>query len=411
MAEAFQSNFVFGLQGNQYQDFIEQMARPEIQKIIGIDDYEIIGFENHLSFQDFKETDDIVSHIYTAFLSDIKKENGKVSFKKKVCITLDERLCTDICPNTGRKITAIKLGGVELAYFIYFDIKEFFDFVYGKNINTKIETKEQLLPLHQRLGYNNQDELYSVLRSSKKLVALLESLGANIPTKQGKVDLIPAVSKDDKEFLELLNHKNPNVRDVVQAKLDMQFNRIQDNMNDNYVTAENIGRTNSHQGIIDSSMQQDDKKDAKQANNIDNELYLKYGFIHNIGYDKNNRKMAFVWTELESGMPLYYDHYLNLDDFYEGDFLELHFDPQRKYPKNIKLAHNQDEIIGLAKRFEGKLTILDSYAFINTEDEIAIFVKPKLAKQIGKLDDMLVECVATFDIEKGWRAELVYELD
>lgn len=142
MAEAFQSNFVFGLQGNQYQDFIEQMARPEIQKIIGIDDYEIIGFENHLSFQDFKKTDNIVSHIYTAFLKDIQKENGKVSFKKKVCITLDERLCDDICPNTGRKITAIKLAGVDLAYFIYFDIKEFFDFVYDNEIQKHQSQKD-----------------------------------------------------------------------------------------------------------------------------------------------------------------------------------------------------------------------------------------------------------------------------
>ncbi|MDO4897428.1 MAG: hypothetical protein Q3971_08705 [Moraxella sp.] len=142
MAEAFQSNFVFGLQGNQYQDFIEQMARPEIQKIIGIDDYEIIGFENHLSFQDFKETDNIVSHIYTAFLKDIQKENGKVSFKKKVCITLDERLCDNICPNTGRKITTIKLAGVELAYFIYFDIKEFFCFVYDNEIQKHQSQKD-----------------------------------------------------------------------------------------------------------------------------------------------------------------------------------------------------------------------------------------------------------------------------
>lgn len=142
MTENFKSNFVFGLQGKQCLNFIEQIAKPEIQKIIGTNDYEIISFENHLSFQDFKETDDIVSHIYTAFLSDIKKENGKVSFKKKVCITLDERLCADICPNTGRKITSIKLGGVELAYFIYFDIKEFFDFVYGKNCK-KSETIEQ----------------------------------------------------------------------------------------------------------------------------------------------------------------------------------------------------------------------------------------------------------------------------
>lgn len=156
MTENFKSNFVFGLQGKQCLNFIEKIAKPEIQKIIGTNDYEIISFENHLSFQDFKETDDIVSHIYTAFLSDIKKENGKVSFKKKVCITLDERLCTDICPNTGRKITSIKLGGVELAYFIYFDITEFFDFVYGNEIQKRHSQKDENIKPENDSKSNNE---------------------------------------------------------------------------------------------------------------------------------------------------------------------------------------------------------------------------------------------------------------
>lgn len=153
MAEIFQSNFVFGLQGKSYQEFVEQIARPLISKIIETNDYEIVGFEAHLSFQDFKETNGIVNHIYTAFINDIQKENNKTSFKKKVCITLDERLCTDICQNTGRKITAIKLAGVDLAYFIYFDVKEFFDFAYSrKNNNQCHQLKVSSLPQNK-----NQD--------------------------------------------------------------------------------------------------------------------------------------------------------------------------------------------------------------------------------------------------------------
>lgn len=137
MAENFQSNFVFGLQGNLYQDFLNQVACPIIQNIIGTDDYEVIDFDKHLSLSDFdknKRKDSIFPEFYLNFLGDIIKDSNSVSFKKKVCITLDERLCRDICPNTERKITAIKLGGVELAYFIYFNIKEFFDFVYGDEI-------------------------------------------------------------------------------------------------------------------------------------------------------------------------------------------------------------------------------------------------------------------------------------
>ncbi len=135
----FQSEFVFGLQGKRYQDFVDSKARPIIKEIIGTDDYEFINFEHHLSYQDFANTkNSIASHIYNQFLYDINKdkETGKVSFQKKVCISLDDRLCTETCPITGRKITAIKLAGIELAYFIYFEVREFFDFVYGSPFQT-----------------------------------------------------------------------------------------------------------------------------------------------------------------------------------------------------------------------------------------------------------------------------------
>lgn len=137
MAEIFQSNFVFGLQGSLYQEFLDKEVRPIIQNIIGANDYEIIDFDKHLSKLDFdksKRKESIFPEFYLNFLGDIIKENNIVSFKKKVCITLDERLCNEVCPNTNRKITTIKIGGVELAYFIYFDIREFFDFIYGSKI-------------------------------------------------------------------------------------------------------------------------------------------------------------------------------------------------------------------------------------------------------------------------------------
>lgn len=134
----FQSDFVLGLQGKLYQDFLDNIAHPVIRNILKTDDYQIIDFDKHLSYLDFdksKRKNSIFPEFYLNFLNDIQKDKeiGKVSFKKKVCITLDEKLCNKTCPNTGRKITTIKIGGVDLAYFIYFDVKEFFNFVYGEN--------------------------------------------------------------------------------------------------------------------------------------------------------------------------------------------------------------------------------------------------------------------------------------
>ena len=129
MIEKFQSNFVFGLQGNLYQEFIDRVAKPIIQQIIGTDDYEIVPQTYHLSFKDFDKksrVNSIFPEFYYNFLGDIVKKNNQVSFKTKVCISFDERLCNDICPNTGRKIAIIRVAGIELVYFILFNIKEFF---------------------------------------------------------------------------------------------------------------------------------------------------------------------------------------------------------------------------------------------------------------------------------------------
>lgn len=145
MVEKFQSNFVFGLQGNLYQDFLNSVAHPIIQDIIGTDVYEVVDFDKHLSLPDFdksKRKESIFPEFYLNFLGDIIKDPNSVSFKKKVCITLDDSFCNKTCPNTGRKIATIKLSGVELAYFIYFNIKEFFAFVYGETYEKSETTKQ-----------------------------------------------------------------------------------------------------------------------------------------------------------------------------------------------------------------------------------------------------------------------------
>ena len=65
----FQSEFVFGLQGKRYQDFITDIAMPEISKVLGTNDYEVVGFDGHLSFKDFEnKKNSIASHIYMIFL-------------------------------------------------------------------------------------------------------------------------------------------------------------------------------------------------------------------------------------------------------------------------------------------------------------------------------------------------------
>lgn len=178
MAEIFQSDFVFGLQGNLYQEFIDRVAKPIIQQIIGTDDYEIIPQTYHLSFKDFDKksrVNSIFPEFYYNFLGDIVKKNNQVSFKTKVCISFDERLCNDVCPNTNRKIATIKIADVKLAYFIFFDVKDFFDFVYDNEIieiqkdNQHIETeniqtnqKAKIVQPKFEMTSHNQDDIVKI---------------------------------------------------------------------------------------------------------------------------------------------------------------------------------------------------------------------------------------------------------
>lgn len=88
-------------------------------------------------------------------------------------------------------------------------------------VRLETEREQMLLRISGDLGFDNTDELLKHLRSSKKFVALLESLQVEVPMKwsEKQEKMIPAVSKTDLEFLELLEHDNELVRTLVGTKL------------------------------------------------------------------------------------------------------------------------------------------------------------------------------------------------
>ena len=83
------------------------------------------------------------------------------------------------------------------------------------------EREQMLSNIAGDLGFTDTDELLKNLRSSAKFTALLERLGVDVPMKwsEKKQEMIPAVSKTDLEFLELLEHDNELVRALVETKL------------------------------------------------------------------------------------------------------------------------------------------------------------------------------------------------
>lgn len=84
------------------------------------------------------------------------------------------------------------------------------------------EEREQMLSrISGDLGFPTTEALLKSLRSSKKFVALLEDLQVEVPMKWSdkQEKMIPAVSKTDIAFLELLEHDDELVRTLVETKL------------------------------------------------------------------------------------------------------------------------------------------------------------------------------------------------
>ena len=88
-------------------------------------------------------------------------------------------------------------------------------------VRLETERDEMLGRIAGQLGFNDNKTLLSNLRSSKKFVAVLERLNVTVPMKwsEKKQEMIPAVSKTDTEFLDLLEHDDELVRTLVETKL------------------------------------------------------------------------------------------------------------------------------------------------------------------------------------------------
>ena len=88
-------------------------------------------------------------------------------------------------------------------------------------VRLETERDEMLERIAGQLGFNDNKTLLSNLRSSKKFVAILERLNVTVPMKwsEKKQEMIPAVSKTDTEFLDLLEHDDALVRTLVETKL------------------------------------------------------------------------------------------------------------------------------------------------------------------------------------------------
>lgn len=88
-------------------------------------------------------------------------------------------------------------------------------------VRLETERDEMLGRIAGQLGFKDNKALLSNLRSSKKFVALLERLNVTVPMKwsEKQEKMIPAVSKTDTEFLDLLEHEDELVRTLVETRL------------------------------------------------------------------------------------------------------------------------------------------------------------------------------------------------
>lgn len=136
---------------------------------------------------------------------------------------LDSDLCYALYMYMIDKVPTVELIMADITTKMFTKPMFEFDIPLLKDYAVKLETeREQMLgAIANDLGFKDNEELLSNLRSSKKFTVLLERLGVEVPMKwsEKKQEMIPAVSKTDKEFLDLLGHESELVRDLVETKL------------------------------------------------------------------------------------------------------------------------------------------------------------------------------------------------
>lgn len=100
--------------------------------------------------------------------------------------------------------------------------------LYNYIVELNAETDASMERLEKLFQFGSREEFKKNVRSAAKFVSMLSQLGVEAPMKvseaksktAGKDVLAPALSKNDLEFTALLEHENPDVRLLVQTRLE-----------------------------------------------------------------------------------------------------------------------------------------------------------------------------------------------
>jgi hypothetical protein len=137
MHDTFISNFVIGIKLNKCDKVFTCLFQKEIEKFLSvrdIHDFDIVPFEEQISFSDFCGNKQVEFEYFYKYLLATSREKEKVEVKVKVCISFDKELCSKLCDKTNRYYNCIAIGGVEKIYFLFFKLEEIYHFLYSDNL-------------------------------------------------------------------------------------------------------------------------------------------------------------------------------------------------------------------------------------------------------------------------------------
>ncbi|WP_298639783.1 hypothetical protein [uncultured Cardiobacterium sp.] len=135
MNDTFISNFVIGITLNKYDKIFTCFFQKEIEKFLFVRDiynFDIVPFEEQISFSDFYRNEKIKFEYFYKYLLNTSRNGEKIEVKTKICISFDKVLCSKLCDKTNRYYNYISIGGVEKIYFLLFKLEEIYCFLYSE---------------------------------------------------------------------------------------------------------------------------------------------------------------------------------------------------------------------------------------------------------------------------------------
>lgn len=109
---------------------------------------------------------------------DSLKRNNSVKVKTKVCVTFDKRVCNKLNVNSGRYYNTLSIGGVDLVYFILFNLDEIYDFLYSKEVGYVEEVENNIADCDTDLiDYSNKGivETDKIISENKHIKGYLDN--------------------------------------------------------------------------------------------------------------------------------------------------------------------------------------------------------------------------------------------